>query len=118
MGADESPVYVAKGQSEMGVVKAHKLPLANGLPAYSAHPLGPLSSQEITQSSVLIRGAWPEGTLFQFKVITLLEPAKAELTPSLQAERRGQTPTDLDRRAFVVYYLRSTVSAAPPPRQP
>jgi len=79
-------------------------------PAYQAHPLGPLSAQEITESSGLIRAAWPQGTVFQFKVVTLLEPAKAQLMPYLEAERKGQTPTDIDRRSFVVYYLRNTVS--------
>ncbi len=82
---------------------------ADGTPAYQAHPLGPLSSREISRSSALIRGAWPLGTLFQFKVITLLEPAKAELMPYLVAERKGIAPKDINRRAFVVYYLKNTV---------
>lgn len=82
-------------------------------PPYQAHPLGPLSAQEIIQSSSLIKAYWPAGTDCHFKVITLLEPAKAELIPYLQAERAGQSPTDIDRRAFVVYYFRRTVSSFP-----
>jgi len=84
-----------------------------GLPAYQAHPIGPLSGREIEHSSTLIRRAWPAGTGFQFKVVTLLEPAKAELVPYLDAERKGQKHRDLDRRAFVVYYLKNTVGTAP-----
>ena len=79
------------------------------LPAYQAHPIGPLSGTEIETSSTLIRQAWPTGTRFQFKVITLLEPAKAELIPYLDAERKGLKHRDIDRRAFVVYYLKNTV---------
>ncbi|KAL8377312.1 hypothetical protein RB595_008142 [Gaeumannomyces hyphopodioides] len=77
-------------------------------PPYQAHPLGPLSGDEISRSSSLIRAAWPEGTKFQFKVITLLEPAKAQLIPYLDAERKGQSPSGIDRRSFVVYYIRNT----------
>ncbi|KLU85592.1 copper amine oxidase 1 [Magnaporthiopsis poae ATCC 64411] len=77
-------------------------------PACQAHPLGPLSGDEISRSSSLIRAAWPEGTKFQFKVVTLLEPAKAELMPYLVAERNGQSPSSIDRRSFVVYYIRNT----------
>ncbi|KAL8403108.1 hypothetical protein RB594_008389 [Gaeumannomyces avenae] len=77
-------------------------------PPCQAHPLGPLSGDEISRSSSLIRAAWPEGTKFQFKVITLLEPAKAQLIPYLDAERKGQSPSRIDRRSFVVYYIRNT----------
>ncbi|KAK3689665.1 copper amine oxidase [Podospora appendiculata] len=77
-------------------------------PPYQPHPLGPLSAAEITQSSRLVKAAWPAGTDCHFKVITLLEPAKAELVPYLTAERIGQSPRDINRRAFVVYYIRNT----------
>lgn len=79
-------------------------------PAPSSHPLGPVTKDEISQSSALIRAQWPEGTNFQFKVITLLEPPKAELVPYLDAVKAGQTPTPLDRKTTVIYYLRNTVS--------
>lgn len=74
-----------------------------------SHPLGPLTADEISQSSTLIRAQWPEGTGFIFKVLTLLEPPKAELVPYLEAERAGQTPKSIDRKSQVVYYLRTTV---------
>lgn len=77
----------------------------------TSHPLGPLTKAEITQSSDLIRAQWPEGTKFQFKVVTLLEPLKADLVPYLEAEKAGQTPKPVDRTSQVVYYLRNTVSS-------
>ena len=79
-------------------------------PAYQSHPLGPLTGKEISQASSLIKASWPAGTDCHFKVVTLLEPAKAQLVPYLAAERSSQSPTDIDRRAFVVYYFRGTVS--------
>lgn len=82
------------------------------------HPLGPLTAQEITQSAGLIRGCWPDDVECHFKVVTLFEPAKPELLLYLAAERAGQDPRSIDRRAFVVYYFRGTVSqvlrACPP----
>lgn len=82
----------------------------NDKKAATSHPLGPLTAAEITQSSSLIQAQWPEGTRFQFKVITLLEPLKAELVPYLDAEKAGQSPKPIDRKSQVVYYLRNTVS--------
>ncbi|KAL2176573.1 copper amine oxidase [Thermothelomyces heterothallicus CBS 202.75] len=73
-----------------------------------AHPLGPLTAQEITQTAALIRACWPDNIDCHFKVVTLLEPPKAQLAPYLAAERAGQDPGSIDRRAFVVYYLRGT----------
>ncbi|KAK0649345.1 copper amine oxidase [Cercophora newfieldiana] len=79
----------------------------NGSAALS-HPLGPLNGDEIVQSSTLVKGAWPEGVDLHFRVITLREPAKAELVPYLTAERAGEATPSIDRRAFVVYYFRGT----------
>lgn len=76
----------------------------------STHPLGPLSKSEISHASALIKSQWPEGTKFQFKIVTLLEPPKDELAPYLEAERAGRTASPIDRKAQVVYYLRNTVS--------
>ncbi|KJR88913.1 primary-amine oxidase [Sporothrix schenckii 1099-18] len=76
-----------------------------------AHPLGPLTAAEITAATALVRKAWPEGTLFQFKVVTLQEPPKAELVPYLAAERAGTAASSLPvipRRVYVAYYLRNT----------
>jgi primary-amine oxidase len=75
-----------------------------------SHPLGPLTAQEITQTAALIRGCWPDDIDCHFKVITLLEPKKVELAPYLAAERAGHNPGSIDRRGFVVYYFRGTVS--------
>ncbi|ROW03854.1 hypothetical protein VPNG_07256 [Cytospora leucostoma] len=82
--------------------------IGSGKKTAAPHPLGPLTGAEITQSSGLIRAQWPEGTGFQFKVVTLLEPVKDELVPYLDAEKAGQTPEPIDRKSQVVYYLRNT----------
>lgn len=84
----------------------------NGASEKSApsHPLGPLTADEISRSSALIRGQWPENTQFIFKILTLLEPPKAELVPYLEAEKAGETPKTIERKSQVVYYLRNTVS--------
>ncbi|KAK0725476.1 copper amine oxidase [Lasiosphaeris hirsuta] len=79
----------------------------NGSPKLT-HPLGPLSGDEIIQSAYLIKSVWPEGSEFHYKVITLHEPAKAESTPYLAAERAGEATPNIDRRAFVVYSFRDT----------
>jgi primary-amine oxidase len=72
------------------------------------HPLGPLTGAEIIQASNLVKNCWGK-TALQFKVITLQEPVKTELIPYLAAERAGEPTPHIDRRAFVVYYLRGTV---------
>lgn len=74
------------------------------------HPIGPLTAQEIAQSAALLKAFWPANTDLQFKTITLLEPVKTLLLPYLQAERAGQTPTPIERRSFLIYYIRNTVS--------
>jgi primary-amine oxidase len=84
--------------------------LSNGGPPPNSHPLGPLTAREITQSADLIRGCWPRSIQCHFKVVTLLEPPKVELAPYLAAERAGQRPNEINRRAFVVYHFRGTVS--------
>jgi primary-amine oxidase len=129
-GTEEAKPATAATNGVNGVngIKALKQAIANGItngvsnginggangthepPAYKAHPIGPLSNNEITQASALIKGEWPENTLFLFKVITLSEPAKAQLIPYLDAERKGQAHPEIDRRAFVVYYIKNTVS--------
>jgi primary-amine oxidase len=73
------------------------------------HPIGPLTAAEIATSSGLVRAFWPEGTLFTFKTVTLLEPAKKELLPYLEAEQRGEKGAEIERKAFVVYYIKNTV---------
>lgn len=75
-----------------------------------AHPLCPITSSEITRSAELIKRCWPTKTSFHFKAITLEEPAKTELVPYLEAEHKGCRLPHIDRRAFVSYYIRNTVS--------
>jgi primary-amine oxidase len=77
------------------------------------HPLGPLTADEITQAANLVRASWPKETDCHFKVVTLLEPPKAKLISYLASERAGHSPATINRRAFVVYYLRGTVRTAP-----
>ena len=74
----------------------------------NSHAFAPLSKYEINAAADFIRSQWPEGTDFQFKAVTLHEPAKSEAIPYLAAERNGQTTPSIDRRAFVNYYIRKT----------
>ncbi|KAK4140451.1 copper amine oxidase 1 [Dichotomopilus funicola] len=77
----------------------------------NSHPLGPLSPSEITHTAALVRSCWPNSIDCHFKIVTLQEPLKSELAPYLVAERAGGSRNGLpkiDRRAFVVYYLRGT----------
>lgn len=87
---------------------ATSLPIVGGKAA-PQHPLGPLTAFEITESSRLIKSLWPADTKLQFKSITLQEPSKAELSPYLVAEHSGKSTPTIDRRSFVVYYIRNTV---------
>lgn len=73
------------------------------------HPLGPLTASEISESSRLIKALWPSNTNLQFKVITLQEPSKTELVPFLAAEHAGKSTPTVERKSFVVYYIRNTV---------
>jgi primary-amine oxidase len=77
-----------------------------------AHPLCPLSGEEISQASAIIRSTWPAHTDLRFKTITLSEPAKKEFVPYLDAEHAGQPLPKLDRKVFVAYYIRNTVCIA------
>ncbi|CAK7566788.1 MAG: hypothetical protein SEPTF4163_004740 [Sporothrix epigloea] len=72
------------------------------------HPLGPLTAAEITSATDFVRKAWPAGTLFQFKVVTLQEPPKTALIPYLAAEKAGTPLPEIPRRVFLAYYLRNT----------
>jgi primary-amine oxidase len=73
------------------------------------HPIAPLTASEIAESSKLIKAHWPANTNLQFKVITLQEPKKVELIPFLAAEYEGRKTPVIERRSFVVYYIRNTV---------
>ena len=75
-----------------------------------AHPLCPITAAEIKQSARLIKNLFPAKTEFIFKTITLEEPEKAQLVPYLDAEHSQGTLPQIDRKTFVCYYLRNTVS--------
>lgn len=88
------------------------LPYVGGKTA-PQHPLGPLTAGEISESARLIKSLWPSNTNLQFKVITLKEPYKTELVPFLASEHAGQSTPTIERKSFVVYYIRNTVSFPP-----
>ena len=74
-----------------------------------AHPLNPLTTSEISATAALIRSAWPSHTDLRFKTITLLEPAKKDFLPYLDAEHNGKPLPSISRKAFTAYYIRNTV---------
>lgn len=76
------------------------------------HPLSPLSASEINRSSQLIRALYPSQINLHFKAVTLDEPKKAQLIPYLDAEHDGRAVPSLDRKAFLCYYIRNTVSTS------
>ncbi|CZT10634.1 related to peroxisomal amine oxidase (copper-containing) [Rhynchosporium agropyri] len=84
------------------------LSLGGGKTITTEHPLGPLTAHEITESAKIIKSSWPQNTNVQFKVITLQEPNKADLVPFLAAERAGKSTSTIERRSFVLYYIRNT----------
>jgi primary-amine oxidase len=75
-----------------------------------AHPLCPLTASEISRTANLVRSVWPSNIDLRFKVITLLEPAKKDLIPHLDAEHNGRPFPQIPRKAIVAYYIRNTVS--------
>lgn len=84
------------------------LPFVGAKKTTLEHPLGPLTASEILQSSQILKGLWPAEVKIQFKSITLQEPNKAELFPFLTAEHSGSALPKIDRRSFVVYYIKNT----------
>ena len=74
------------------------------------HPLCPITASEIQRAAHLIKSSWPYKTDIHFKAVTLEEPVKAELIPYLDAERQHTKLPRIDRKAFVSYYIRNTVS--------
>lgn len=74
------------------------------------HPLAPVSAEEIRQAVSYVKAQWPVNTDLHFKSVTLHEPAKAETVPYLEAEASGKSLPRIDRRVFLTYYLRKTVS--------
>jgi len=94
----------------MSTEQVSMAPTNEAIKHIAAHPLCPITASEIKRSAELIKGCWPTKTNLHFKAITLEEPAKAELVPYLEAEHRGSRLPHIDRRAFVSYYIRNTVS--------
>ncbi|OMP82320.1 Copper amine oxidase 1 [Diplodia seriata] len=70
-----------------------------------AHPLDPITAQEIQKAARLFKHASP-GKDLHFKRIALIEPPKAQLRPYLQAELRGEKPAPLPRRVTALYLFR------------
>ncbi|KAK3616265.1 hypothetical protein LTR56_018860 [Elasticomyces elasticus] len=73
-----------------------------------AHPLAPLSAEEIRAAVSIIKAQWPAKTDLHFKLVTLEEPAKAEAVPYVEAEFHGYNLPSIDRKVFINYYIRST----------
>ena len=94
----------------MSTEQIESAPLVGVAKQVASHPLSPLTASEITTCADLIRGLYPSKTNLQFKAITLEEPEKAQTIPFLEAEHRGGRTTSIDRKAFVNYYIRNTVS--------
>lgn len=79
-------------------------------PAVSNHPLSPLTAFEISTSSQLIHRLYPPRTDLHFKAVTLLEPVKAQIVSYLEAEQARAKKPSIERKSFVCYYIRNTVS--------
>lgn len=94
----------------MSTDQASWAPMTQAVKQVAGHPLCPLTASEIKTSARLIRNKLPAQTDVQFKAITLEEPLKAQLVPYLDAERAGAKLPKIDRKAFVSYYIRNTVS--------
>ncbi|KAL8805601.1 MAG: hypothetical protein Q9182_001866 [Xanthomendoza sp. 2 TL-2023] len=86
-------------------LRSSSVAVANRL---SSHPLSPLTAAEITKAVQLVQKLYPASTSLQYKAVTLEEPRKAELVPYLHAEHNGGRKPNIDRRAFVAYYIRNT----------
>lgn len=110
MTANDTAAGAAPSQATIVATEVKTSPVPT--PAAPTHPLGPISATEITQSAKLLEASWPEGTDIHYKGITLFEPSKAELAPYLVAERAGEKPAPIDRRSFIIYYIRGTVSTS------
>lgn len=84
----------------------------------ASHPLSPLTALEIIKASELIRALYLPKIDLHFKAVTLEEPEKVLLVPYLDAEHQGMKLLSLDRKAFVCYYIRNTVSFPSPEELP
>ena len=78
-----------------------------------AHPLSPLTPNEITQTSTIIKAQWPSDVELTFKMIALFEPEKKSFMPYLEAEHTGKTLPKVERKAFTTYLIKKTVCRFP-----
>lgn len=75
----------------------------------ASHCIAPLTGDEISHASGLVKALYPSNTSLQFKVVTLQEPPKVEVLQYLEAEHsKGPLPA-IERKAWVNYYIRNTV---------
>ena len=85
-------------------------PVGQGLKQAAGHPLNPVTASEIVNAANIVRSKFPENVNLHFKAITLEEPSKSVLVPYLQAEHDGGHLPWIDRKIFISYYIRNTVS--------
>ena len=76
----------------------------------SIHPIAPLTIAEIDACRLAVEALYPADIKLMWKALTLREPDKSELAPALDAEAESKTLPAIDRKAFVAYYIRNTVS--------
>ncbi|OJJ49956.1 hypothetical protein ASPZODRAFT_1074802 [Penicilliopsis zonata CBS 506.65] len=69
------------------------------------HPFDPLSPAEISLAVRHLKDAFPNDNL-SFRVVTLLEPAKAQMIPFLEAERSGKPSTPTPSRSALIQFYR------------
>ncbi|KAJ5717301.1 hypothetical protein N7488_002947 [Penicillium malachiteum] len=66
------------------------------------HPFDPLSPAEISQAAHCVKDAFPNDDI-AFRVVTLFEPAKAEMIPFLEAEHAKKPGVSPPRRTALVH---------------
>ncbi|KIX93918.1 uncharacterized protein Z520_10255 [Fonsecaea multimorphosa CBS 102226] len=77
-------------------------------PGTAAHPLDPLSANDIQATAALIKSKYADGAV-HFKSISIVEPPKKILLPYLAAERAGGSVLPhLPRKTQAVWFLRGS----------
>ncbi|MEB3370119.1 primary-amine oxidase [Saccharopolyspora mangrovi] len=69
----------------------------------SAHPLDPLSADEITRAAAVLRGTQARAESFRFVQIALKEPSKESLRGDISAVRREAEVVLIDRETGLAY---------------
>lgn len=75
-----------------------------------ANPLVPLTSSEIELVASLIKRQCGLHVPLHFKAITLEEPHKQHVVTFFEAQKGGGALPDIERIAFVSYYISDSVS--------